>query len=137
MIRAAASALTACTLLAGPAQAECPFAGDQSVLEVQLFFGQTMEKGRAVTPQQWQSFLRTTVTPAFPDGFTVYEAYGQWLDQKHRLLVHEKTKVIELAIANTEAAKTAVGDVAAAYKRRFHQQTVGIVSNLACGNFNP
>ena len=135
MIRAAA----ALALLAGPAAAEsaCPFPADQPVLVVQLFFGQTMDKRRLVTAQEWQTFLRTVVTPAFPDGFTVYDASGQWLDQKHRHLVREKTWIIELAVANTEVAKTAVESVTAAYKRRFHQQTVGVISSLACGNFSP
>ncbi len=137
MIRAAARFAAVAFLAGHPAAAECPFPADQPILVVQLFFGQTMDRGRAVTAAEWLDFLHTTVTPAFPDGFTVYDGSGQWLDQKHRRLVREKTKIIELAVADTDAAKGAVETVAAAYKRRFHQQTVGVISNLACGNFNP
>ena len=107
------------------------------MLTVQLFFGQTLPGGGRVTDRQWLGFLRDSVTPAFPDGFTALDAYGQWLDPAAHRLVRERSKVIELALADTDAARAAVDQVIEAYKRRFRQQVVGEISSAACGNFRP
>lgn len=140
MIRTAALLLAAITLHAPPSVAEpgaCPFPADQPFLVVQLFFGQTTQGGHRVTPGEWTSFLRRVVTPAFPDGFTVYDASGQWLDRARHHLVREPSKVIELAVADAEPARAAIASVIDGYKRQFRQQTVGMISNLSCGNFSP
>jgi hypothetical protein len=54
-----------------------------------------------IGPEQWRAFLDQEVTPRFPDGLTVFDAYGQWLfrgaarperlDSKVLVILHEDT----------------------------------------------
>ncbi|MBV8633818.1 MAG: DUF3574 domain-containing protein, partial [Burkholderiaceae bacterium] len=74
--------------------APCPLPGQTSELVVQMYFGQNIEHRGPVTPHEWNDFLRRNVTPRFPDGFTVYDAYGQWQDRESHRIARENSKVI-------------------------------------------
>jgi hypothetical protein len=50
--------------------------------------------GGVVSEDEWQEFVADIVTPRFPDGFTVDDALGQYLDGK--TLVREKSKQLIL-----------------------------------------
>jgi hypothetical protein len=43
---------------------------------LELLFG-VSRKGAPVSDEEWQSFVDQEVTPAFPDGLTILEGYGQ------------------------------------------------------------
>lgn len=47
----------------------------------ELYFGvgEDTGNGTSVNEAQWRDFLDKQVTPRFPDGLTVFDAYGQWL----------------------------------------------------------
>ena len=52
----------------------------------ELYFGVGEERGagereqaNTISDAQWRAFLDKEVTPRFPDGLTVFDAYGQWL----------------------------------------------------------
>jgi hypothetical protein len=122
-------------LAAGPALAQgCPFAGQSPLLMVQMFFGQTVGR-HAIAAGAWQAFLADTVTPRLPNGFTVYDANGQWRDPRTGRIGRERTKVIEVAAPDSPGLRAAVEAIAAAYRSRFHQQSVGILTGPACGAF--
>jgi hypothetical protein len=116
-------------------QAACPFAGQQPMLLVQLFFGQGINGRRAVTAKEWRSFLGQTVTPRLPNGFTVYDADGQWMDPRTHSVSREKTKVMVVAVDDTPEIRMQIEELTAAYRQRFHQQSVGVVTSSACGAF--
>jgi Protein of unknown function (DUF3574) len=133
-----------------PAVPVCPFAGQRPKLIVQLFFGQTIQdqstqdqsvrdqsgRGRGlISLRAWQRFVADTITPALPSGFTVYDAYGQWLDSVTRTLGRETTKVVVVVEDDTPNFRARVAALAEAYRSRFDQHTVGIVSNTGCGVF--
>ncbi len=88
-----------------------------------------------VTPKEWEAFLKNTVTPRFPEGFTVYDSYGQWLNEKTRTIVREKSKTIALAVNDDENTKAHIADIMAAYRSQFHQLSVGIVTSHVCAAF--
>lgn len=133
----------------------CPFAGQRPKLIVQLFFGQTIQdqstqdqntqdqsvrdqrgRGRGlISLRAWQRFVADTITPALPSGFTVYDAYGQWMDSVTRTLGRETTKVVVVVEDDTPNFRARVAALAEAYRSRFDQHTVGIVSNTGCGVF--
>ena len=46
-------------------------------LRTTLYFGLSRPNG-SVSELEWQIFLRDEVTKRFPEGFTVWEAQGQW-----------------------------------------------------------
>ena len=113
----------------------CPLPGQKEMLLVKMYFGQDMTGGRIVAARDWERFLSATVTAHFPDGFTVYDAKGQWSDPKTHRLVRERTKVVEIATSDTPAARNDVAEIARRYRETFRQQSVGIVTSTSCAAF--
>jgi Asp-tRNA(Asn)/Glu-tRNA(Gln) amidotransferase A subunit family amidase len=109
--------------------APCPLPGQKPMLLVKMYFGQGSDA------RAWDRFLADTVTPRFPDGFTVYDARGQWMDPKTHRLTREASKVIEIAAPDTSMVRARVGDIARDYRAKFKQQSVGIVTTAACAAF--
>jgi hypothetical protein len=112
----------------------CPFSGQKPMLVTRLYFGQS-EGGKSLATGQWDDFLAHTVTPRFADGFTVYDAQGQWQDPKTRTITHEATKVVEIAAADTPSLRQKIEDLVRIYRTQFRQKSVGVVSQLTCGAF--
>jgi Protein of unknown function (DUF3574) len=77
------------------------------------------------------------VTPRFPDGFTIYDADGQWLNPQHpsRSIAREKTKVIEIATEDTPEHRDRIYEIRKLFRDRFNQLSVGLVTNPGCGAF--
>ena len=115
----------AAVLALGGCARGCP-GGLERAQGVQLFFG------GSVAEADWADFAAGTLTAAYPDGFTTYQAAGQWHDPASGLLVRERTRVVQVFGARALAA---AGPVMAMYKRRFHQQSVGMVEGDACAGF--
>jgi hypothetical protein len=124
-------------LAAAPARAEdapggaitCPFPGQKPMLIVRLFFGRLMPDHRTVSPQAWRTFVTQDAIPRLPDGFTVYDTHGFWTTGQ------EASTVIETALADSPQARETITALATAYRTRFKQQSVGIVSTQGCGAF--
>jgi Protein of unknown function (DUF3574) len=57
-------------------QLSCLSSEQHSINEM-LYFGTANLQG-VVTPNEWADFLRTSITPRFPKGFTFWQASGQW-----------------------------------------------------------
>jgi len=98
-------------------------------------FGRNVGDKFGVSDDAWRRFLDWDVTPRFPEGFTVHDAWGQWRDPRSGRIVREPSKVITIAVSDDRLARARVREVADAYKRRFRQQSVGIVENQACVSF--
>lgn len=72
----------------GPATVSATMQGDAARpaaasgwVRSELYFGVGTEGQQAsqISEVQWRAFLDKEVTPRFPDGLTVFDAYGQWL----------------------------------------------------------
>ena len=120
-------------LLPAPARAACP-AGQSDMLTVRLYLGQEMN-GRTIAPSAWRDFLARSVTPLFPDGFTVYAAQGQWRDPATHAITREPSRVIEIVAPDSRTLRERVETVRKTYKDRFHQQAVGLLTLPGCGTF--
>jgi len=116
-----------------PAFAACP-AGQSEMLTARLYFGQEMN-GKAIAPAAWRDFLTRSVTPLFPDGFTVYDATGQWRDTATHAVIREPSRVIEIIAPDSRALREHVEELRKAYRNRFHQQSVGLLTLPGCGTF--
>jgi Protein of unknown function (DUF3574) len=127
------------SLLAGQAAAApevaCPLPGQKQMLVVQLFFGQSVKDRRPVSDKEWRSFLARAVTPRFPDGFTVYDGYGQWMNPQTQSIGREKTKVVVIATEDTPALRTRIEELSGIYRTRFHQHSVGLITSPGCAVF--
>ena len=48
------------------------------MLVAELFFGRDIPGRAPLNETEWRAFAADTVTPNFPDGFTSFDAEGQW-----------------------------------------------------------
>ncbi len=129
-------------LAAAPAVAQepaCPFPGQSAQLVVQLFFGQSFNRTSGstglVSRRAWERFVADTITPALPRGFTLTTGSGQWQDPVTHVIGREPTDVLVVAAPDSAEFRTAVAGIAEAYRRRFDQHVVGIVSTPGCAAF--
>jgi hypothetical protein len=113
-----------------PAPLPCGRLGGAAMLEYQLFFGRS-----SVTDQQWAEFTADVVTAKLPDGFTAFDAEGQWMNPTTHRITHERSKVILVIMPDTATSKASVEAVKDDYLRRFHQQSVGNIILPVCGAF--
>lgn len=88
-----------------------------------LYFGRNIGDTAVVSDSAWRAFVRETVTPAFPEGATMWEAAGQWR-ASDGALVEERSYVVELLHMVAPDVEQRVQHVIDAYKRRFAQQSV-------------
>jgi hypothetical protein len=128
---------TAALLLAGllGCAPRLPCEAPETRYAAQLLFGRAIGTQGEVSEAEWQDFLATAVTPAFPDGLTVLDAQGQWKDAATGTLVRERGKVVTILIDDSAAPRARIAAIADAYKQRFRQDAVGIVIAPACVTF--
>jgi hypothetical protein len=97
----------------------------------ELYFGVGEETGPADRPQAepiseatWRAFLDKEVTARFPDGLTVFDAYGQWLfrgaGEPNRL----KTKVLVVLHEDTPQRRADIEAIRLAWKQATGHQSV-------------
>ena len=117
------------------AAADCPLPGQKPMVTAKLYFGENIAGRKPLTEGEWRSFLAAAVTPRFASGFTVYDALGQWQDPGTKAIARENTKVVEIAAEDTPSFRKNLDAVAEAYRKEFRQQSVGIVTTMACARF--
>jgi hypothetical protein len=114
-----AAALCATLLLAAaPARAA-------DAIQTNLYFGLTDEDGTTISEEAWRTFVFEEVTPRFPDGLTVIDAYGQSNPPASVAAMEGRyTKILILVHPDTDAAAKAVAEVKAAFMIRFERDSV-------------
>jgi Protein of unknown function (DUF3574) len=113
----------------------CLLPAEQRMLVAELFFGRGM-KGRApVTDGEWAEFAAQSVTPNFPEGFTAFDGDGQWRNPDTGQIVGARTKILIVAAKRTPDLAQRLSAVIDAYKGRFRQQSVGIITRDSCAAF--
>ena len=100
----------------------------------ELLFG-LKSHGRIIGEAEWRRFLAKEVTPRFPDGLTVINAAGQWRDRERGIIVREPSKLVIIAFRADGAARAKLDDIVQAYKQRFAQQSVGVLTRETCASF--
>ena len=97
----------------------------------ELYFGVGREDGPsergqtdAIGEERWRAFLDAEVTPRFPDGLTVFDAYGQWLfrgaPEPNRL----RTKVLVILNEDTPERRADIEAIRLAWKEATGHQSV-------------
>lgn len=109
-------------------------APQKQMIEVDLLFGRNIGGKVGVTDARWTAFLASEVTPRFPDGLTVFDAAGQWQDTKTHNVVREPSKIVRIITMDADA-QAKIDAVVEAYKKRFRQRSVGVVTRPACVSF--
>ncbi|MCY4262651.1 MAG: DUF3574 domain-containing protein [Candidatus Dadabacteria bacterium] len=101
----------------------CPD-GTEPYTEYRLFFGRGDANNRqVVTDEDWGRFLEDTITPEFPDGLTLIDAYGQYTDSDE-VLIKEDTKVLIILVPSDGGSASGIDRIINEYKRRFIRTSV-------------
>jgi hypothetical protein len=101
----------------------------------ELLLGRKIGDRLGVSETQFLNFLDREITPRFPDGLTVYDARGQYRDSERNRIVREPSKVVMIVLPGSPEDMVRLNEIADAYKKRFRQQSVGIVLRQACVSF--
>jgi hypothetical protein len=124
-----------CLLAAGGALAQECRMPQRSMSVAELLFGRNIGNRLGVTEERWSRFVATEITPRFPDGISVVNAAGQWLDPRTRKVVREPSKLVTIVLVDAAEAQEKIDAIVAAYKQRFRQQSVGVIVRPACVSF--
>lgn len=107
----------------------------------ELYFGVGSESGDGgnIDEPRWRAFLDREVTARFPDGLTVFDAYGQWLfrgdgatdNTPNRL----RTKVLVILHEDSAQRRADIEAIRLAWKRDTGHQSVLWVAQAADVSF--
>ena len=100
-----------------------------------LYFGRAIPGRGDLTDEEWQSFLDKTITANLPNGYTVFDASGGWMNPNTHATIKESTKVLLVALPDGPDSLSAINRVRTAYQTEFHQQLVGMTAQRGCGAF--
>jgi hypothetical protein len=102
---------------------------------LQLLFGRGRGDDGGITQADWSGFVAHELTPRFPDGFTVIDSTGQWLNPQHGAIIKEDSKVVEIVLPSDTYDASKIDAVIDAYKRQFRALSVGLIVQTACVRF--
>jgi hypothetical protein len=126
-----ALSLAACAT--SPPPPACP-AGQERLRTAQLFFGRSAAGQPAVSDAAFRSFVDEELTPRFPDGLTVMDGGGQWRGPENKL-IREASKVVLIVLPKRGDASRRIEAVRTAYKTRFRQESVLLITPSSCVSF--
>lgn len=91
----------------------------------ELYFGLNRSSGERIDEAEWLVFVDEVVTPRFPAGFTVFEAFGQYRDRSGKI-VKEPSRVIVFFYSRSAKKKSRamIEEIRSAYLKMFDQESV-------------
>jgi Protein of unknown function (DUF3574) len=105
------------------------------VLVFTLYFGRDIPGHGDLTEREWLAFLDEVITPNLPNGYTVLDASGAWMNPITRKTIHEGTKVLIVGLPDNADSLGPIARIRNAYQVQFRQQRVGMTVEAACGQF--
>jgi hypothetical protein len=136
-VAVAALSLTGCATAPETASprmvVECPL-GQEARSTAQLFFGRNIGDKPGVSDDDFHQFVDKELTTRFPEGLTVLDGGGRWRDAADNL-IRESSKVVLLVLPRTGDPQSRVEAVRTAYKTRFHQDSVLLITQRSCVSF--
>jgi Protein of unknown function (DUF3574) len=127
--------LAGCAASPAPAEYACLLPAEQRMLVAELFFGRSIKGREPLTDTEWAEFAAQAITPNFPDGFTIFDGEGQWRNPQTGHIISDRTKILLVAVKREPDLARRLSAVIDAYKARFHQQSVGIITRDSCAAF--
>jgi hypothetical protein len=110
----------------------CPIGGQRQTAE--LVFGRVSSDGPGVSEADFAHFLDEEVSPRFPDGLTIVDAQGRWTPPAGSA-IHEPSKMVMIVLRGLPDDQPRLDAIRAAYGRRYHQQSVLLMTRSACVSF--
>jgi hypothetical protein len=104
------------------------------LVRTELFFGLQKISGQLVSNEEWKDFLEKEVSSRFPEGLTVYEAFGQYRGKEGRIY-REPTRIVLVLHPPGDHFDALIDTIRALYKRQFNQESVLRVTTRARASF--
>lgn len=135
-LRLASSVVVAASLAACATEPKAPACpdGQQRLHTAQLFFGQNIGGKPGVSDAAFGKFVDEELTPRFPDGLTILDGGGQWRGPENKL-IRESAKVVLIVLPKARDSAARIEAVRSAYKARFNQDSVLLITQPACVSF--
>ncbi len=114
--------------------ADCP-EGLRPHLVGQLFLGRNIGAREGVSEAAFRAFLRREVASRFPNGFTTLDTRGAYRDPATGRTVEERGRMLVVAMGEPGRQLPLLREVAEAYRARFRQHAVGVVTWAGCAAF--
>lgn len=130
---ALAAGLSGCQTTPVEPAIACP-PGQEARRTAELFFGRNIGDKPGVSEADFRAFADKELTPRFPEGLTVLDGGGQWRGDENKL-IREASKVVLIVLPKTRDAQGRVEAVRTAYKTRFHQDSVLVITQGGCVAF--
>ena len=111
-----------------------PAPGTQALVRSELYFGRLRPDGTVVSDAEWGTFVTEEITPRFPDGFTVFDALGQYRGRDGQI-VSEPTKVLLIVHGPDARLRGSVQELRDLYRRLFQQESVLLIESPAHAGF--
>ena len=104
--------------------------------KTEIYFGEDEPGRKHVSLKAWRTFLSEVVTPRFPEGMTVLEAYGQMQHANGRI-EKQPSRVVVLVHPPGKGADKRIHEVVQAYRDRFQNAQVMLLRTAALVEFFP
>ncbi len=128
-------ATSLCAFTPAAAQAVACNAPQRPMQQIELMLGRDVAGHLRVGKAAWSRFLAREIIPRFPDGLTVLDAAGQWRDPLSGRVMREPSKLVIIVTADDAPVRERIATIVAAYKQRFRQRSVGVISHSVCAAF--
>lgn len=118
-------------------EAISPGVGAEPWIRTELYFGTTLPDGTELAGEVWADFLDEEITPRFPDGLTVLEGYGQFLNSEG--IIAGETSIVLIIFHPgefVEESSAAIEEIRDVYETQFEQESVlRVDSEPVCVSF--
>jgi hypothetical protein len=109
----------------------------QGWVQTELYFGlgPADHPDQGVSEAQWRDFLDHEVTSRFPDGLSVADVYGQWLDKGKTEPERLRSKMLIIDYPGTKENSDKIEAIRTAWKQKTGDQSVMRVTQPADVSF--
>ena len=108
---------------AQPSQSDAAQCPSGMWVRSEIFFGRSRPDGSEVSDEAWQAFLRSSIIPRFPAGFTVLDGLGAWRSVNGETIT-EKSKILSLVHPPGPESAARIEAVPREYTEQFSQEAV-------------
>jgi hypothetical protein len=101
-----------------------------------LYFGRSVAGRGEVGDKEWREFRDQVITPALPNGYTVHDGQGAWMNPHSHATISEATKILTVALPDDPNTLRVINQIRGSWQHRFHQYVVGMTITSGCGSFS-
>ncbi len=123
-------------LLSACGAPRCQPGAGQDMQIFNLYFGRSVAGRAEVSDKEWREFRDQVITSALPNGYTVLDGQGAWMNPRLRTTISEDTKILVVALPDAPESRATINRIRSLWQRRFHQYVVGMTVQTGCGSFS-